>query len=696
MPCIPKSQRLLADVLLIWLLITCQSIAQQSNYKYDQPGNLTSVTGTNALTPSITTQPQSALLYSNSPISLSIVASGAGISYQWLSNGVPILGATNDTLIFPNLTSTNGNFSVIISNSTGSVTSTPAALWLDSRGVGMPDWWQMKYFGNLTQSPYGDYDGDGVDNLDEYREGTLPNNANSYNPRLYIQSPSNGRVVASPDLPYYTMGQVVTLTAIPDTGQDFLGWGGAATGTKTSIALVMSANETVSASFGIPLSVALDNQNLVWTTGGNASWYGQTAVTEDGTNAAQSGLITDSQQSWLQGAVNINEPMQLGFWWNVSSQPPDALSFSIDGTVLGSISGESVGWQFMRADLTPGSHTLLWTYTKDSADNPTGIPFADSAWVDEVAFISYGTNYGPNCFSPPSGLVAWWPGQNNALDVAGTNNGTLVGGVSYSAGEVGEAFKFGGVNGYVSVPSSPALNLTNAFTIEAWIKLNNLNTHYFVATKQPSGTAGNNYSGNFEFRIQPTGYLELLHQTGAGDAFSDYVSTLGISPGVWHHVAVTLVNGGNVNFYLDGVPAGTSSQQGTFGVTNSKPLLIGTRADGYSYFNGLIDELSIYNRALSSNEVNSIYLAGASGKCAVSTGPFAFDTSATGLQWTTSGFQLTLNGLTGQGSVVVYTSTNLVSWTPIYTNPPATGSIQFIDSSATNSKVRFYRALLNQ
>lgn len=595
--------------------------AQQSTYIFDPPGNLTAVIGTNVVAPIITGQPQSALLYSNNVISFSVASTGAGISYQWLSNGIPIIGATNDTLIFPSLTSTNGNFSVIISNSSGSVTSTPAAIWLDSRGVGMPDWWQLKYFGNLTQSPYGDYDGDGVDNLDEYREGTLPNNSSSYYPRLYLQKPNNGRVVASPDQPYYTNGQVVTLTAIPDTGQSFLGWSGAATGTNILITLAMTSHKTVVASFGISLPVALDNTNLIWTTGGSAPWYGQTAVTEDGTNAAQSGLITDSQQSWLQGVNNVSQPVQMGFWWNVSSQPPDALSFSVDGHALGSISGESIGWQFMLADLMSGTHTNLWTFSKNSTDNATGIPFADSAWVDKVFFIPYGTNYGPNCVSPPSGLVAYWPGQNNAFDVAGTNNGTLVGGVNYSAGEVGAAFNFGGVNGYVSVPSSPALNLTNALTIEAWIKLNNLNTYYFIATKQPSGTAGNNIGGNFEFAIQPTGYMELLHQTSAGRTFSSYVATSGVSTGVLHHVAVTLESGGNVNFYLDGAAAGTFPQQGTFGITNSQPVRIGTRADAYSYFNGLIDELSIYNRALTSNEINSIYLAGSDGKCMPPTAP---------------------------------------------------------------------------
>jgi hypothetical protein len=238
---------------------------------------------------------------------------------------------------------------------------------------------------------------------------------------LYIQKPSNGRVVASPDQSYYTNGQVVTLTAIPDTGQSFLGWSGAATGTKTSITLVMTSHKTVSASFGIPLPVALDNPNLIWTTGGDAPWYGQTAITEDGTNAAQSGLITDSQQTWLQTVVtNVNVPTQLGFWWNVSSQPPDGMTFSIDGTVIKSISGTAVGWQNVQTNLTVGIHTLLWTYTKDGADNPTGIPFADSAWLDEVTITPLPT--APSITSQPQSQTNYY-GTSAQLSVVA--NGSL-------------------------------------------------------------------------------------------------------------------------------------------------------------------------------------------------------------------------------------------------------------------------------
>jgi len=367
-----------------FLVATWHVSAQEFSYTYDQPGNLTAVSGTHTVAPSISSQPQSELLYGNNSVSFSVVATGAGVSYQWLSNGVPIVGATSDTLFLPNLSGTNGSFSVIVSNPSGSVTSAPAAVWADSNGNGIPDWWEMKYFGNLNQSADGDFDNDGVSNIAEYREGTNPANAASYNPRLRVQS-VNGRVFALPDLPYYTMGKSVTLTAIPDSGQDFLGWSGGISGTQPSTTVVMNGHKSVIASFGLPLAVALDNTNLIWTTGAEAPWFGETEVSEDGTGAAQSGTIVGGQQSWLEAvATNLTQSYQLSFWWNVSSQPPDALSFSIDGTIYASISGPAVRWEQVVTNLPAGTHTLVWAYTKQSNDHPTGIPFADSGWVDEV------------------------------------------------------------------------------------------------------------------------------------------------------------------------------------------------------------------------------------------------------------------------------------------------------------------------
>jgi hypothetical protein len=527
--------------------------AQQSIYIFDQSGNLASITETNIVAPSVGIQLQSALLYSNYPVTLSVVANGSGLFYQWYSNGIPISGATGDSLLLTNLPVGNyTNFTVVVSNVTGAVTSAPAAIWADSNGNGMPDDWESQYFGNLNQTAASDFDGDGVNNLDEYLEGTNPTNKNIYDPRLHIFVSGAGSVEVTPLQRYYAMGQTVTITAVPNPGSVFLGWGGALTGPTNPATLALNSHKSIEAAF-----------------------------------------------------------------------TPSII------------------------DCTPA------------------LP----------------------------GLAAWWPADGNAMDEAGTNVGTLFGSATFAPGEVSEAFSFDGVNGYVSVPTSPSLNLTNAMTIEGWIELNNLSDYQFIATKQPSGTAANNIGGNFEFRVQPNGYLQLLHQTDSGGNYSSYVALTPITAGTLHHVAVTLVAGGTVNLYVDGLPVGTFSQQGIFGLTNAQPLLIGTRKDHFSYFNVLIDELSIYNRALSASEISSIYLARSIGKCAPPPVSFSFDISNGAFQWTTNGVNLTLTGIMADGPVIIYASTNLSLWTPIFTNPPTTGTLQLLDSAATNYSFRFYRAV---
>src|SRR5262249_47736214 len=62
-----------------------------------------------------------------------------------------------------------------------------------------------------------------------------------------------------------------------------------------------------------------------------------------------------------------------------------------------------------------------------------------------------------NCSPPPSGLVSWWSGDGNALDIVGTNNGTAQGGVTFTTGKVGPAFSFDGATGSVVVPDSASL-----------------------------------------------------------------------------------------------------------------------------------------------------------------------------------------------------------------------------------------------
>jgi List-Bact-rpt repeat protein len=447
---------------LILVTLACLAVsplvAQTAVYIYDASGNTTAAGPGGATAPTITSQPQSQLLQNNGLVTFSVVGGGVGLAYQWFSNGVALPGATGDSLQLSNLSGTNfGSYTVRLSNGSGSVTSAPAAIWPDSNGNGLPDWWEMQYFGNLNQTASGDFDGDGVSNFDEYVEGTNPADPTSLNPRLRIQS-VHGSVAVSPFQPYYTNGQFVTLTASPDVGHAFLSWGGAAAGTKTRVSLLMDTNKLAIANFGLSLPSALDNASVVWTTGGDAPWFGQAEVSYDGFGAAQSGPIVSywngstfvGAQSWLQTVTNCNQTLQLGFWWAVSSRPPDALTFYIDGTAVAALSGETLVWQQFQTNLLAGNHTLTWNYTKGPVDIPTGIPFLDSGWVDQVSLTS--TNVAPQ--PPPMNvgltstntvLVAWpapstgfvlqqnpdpattnWVNSTNSVNLAGSQKYVII------------------------------------------------------------------------------------------------------------------------------------------------------------------------------------------------------------------------------------------------------------------------------
>src|SRR5437016_4264993 len=76
------------------------------------------------------------------------------------------------------------------------------------------------------------------------------------------------------------------------------------------------------------------------------------------------------------------------------------------------------------------------------------------------------------CVAPPAGLISWWPGDGNALDLQGGNNGTLKNGATFAPGLVGQAFSFDGIDGYLDYGTQSNLNFAagSAFTIDGWVK----------------------------------------------------------------------------------------------------------------------------------------------------------------------------------------------------------------------------------
>jgi len=233
------------------------------------------------------------------------------------------------------------------------------------------------------------------------------------------------------------------------------------------------------------------------------------------------------------------------------------------------------------------------------------------------------------CDTAPANIVGWWPGDGNPNDIIGTNNGTLKGGATVTnAGLVGQCFSFDGTNGYVQIPDSPSLRPTN-LTVEAWVKFSSLNSshtanagHQYIVFKQ------NPLSSNFEgYGLgkdrAPNGVVTNLagdvlyyNVTSAdGTKTAEVDSTVIVTTNVWYHVAG--VRGPNfLQLYVNGQLQGQVSVNFPQSYGNL-PVYFGTSGESYwdGKLAGQLDEVSIYNRALSASEIAAIYNAGASGKC---------------------------------------------------------------------------------
>jgi hypothetical protein len=126
----------------------------------------------------------------------------------------------------------------------------------------------------------------------------------------------------------------------------------------------------------------VESPELNWIIGGEGSWFGQSAVTHDGVDALQSGVITNLQESWVQ--TRVTGPGVVVFWWKVSSEPfYDGLQFRINDDVpVASLSGDAE-WEQKVLTIPPGQVSLRWRYFKDGSITLG----QDRGWLDEVTFI---------------------------------------------------------------------------------------------------------------------------------------------------------------------------------------------------------------------------------------------------------------------------------------------------------------------
>gem|GEM_PF-1882146 len=226
-----------------------------------------------------------------------------------------------------------------------------------------------------------------------------------------------------------------------------------------------------------------------------------------------------------------------------------------------------------------------------------------------------------DCFPNPPSLVGWWSGDGNANDIAGTNNGILQGGATAGvAGMVASAFNFDGTNNFVQIADSVVLKPTN-LTIEAWVRFSGLDSagnatvgQQYIVFKQ--NTLGSNFEGYDLSKSRVAGNDFFVFRVSSSSGLGAVaIATNPITAGVWYHVAG--VRGSNfIQVYVNGqIHAQTAvSFPQNYGTL---PLYFGSSGQTFwdRKFRGTLDEVSLYNRALSPTEIASVYSAGASGKC---------------------------------------------------------------------------------
>jgi hypothetical protein len=274
----------------------------------------------------------------------------------------------------------------------------------------------------------------------------------------------------------------------------------------------------------------------------------------------------------------------------------------------------SYEWQFNGTDIAGATNSLLmlynvqWTNSGNYAvtvSNQYGSVLSSNAWLTVIP--------PPACVEPVSGLISWWPAEGNALDRMGTNDGTLAGNTAYGPGLVGQCFAFDGDGDAIALGSRPSLQVQN-ITIEMWIKRANASLSSQSGGKAYLFAYG---SGGYGFGLFDNGALFL-------EQYNCCYGTAGtVSDTNWHHVAlVRWVSPPNTydTIYVDGIAKGGSAGLGGSPYTNAA---IGARADTLANsFYGSIDEPAVYNRVLSSGEIQAICGAGAHGKCGLPEPPY--------------------------------------------------------------------------
>jgi RHS repeat-associated protein len=326
-------------------------------------------------------------------------------------------------------------------------------------------------------------------------------------------------------------------------------------------------------------------------------------------------VLLNSETTLFDGALNHFGEVT-PFIATVTLAAGDTLDFSVGWGISGFLN-DSTG---LAATITPVNDASTVVTFSASGTYVLRLTASDSELTSSADVT---VSVAQSCVAPPPGMVSWWAGEQSAEDLVDGNHGELMGGTTFASGLVGKAFRFDGINGYVKVPRAPNLDMGSAVTLDFWMKADPgnpmdrccqglVNTDFYDV--EISGGYDPRIGVNFAIRSD-TG--PIVHSSDlAGGGYP-------VAPGEWHHVA-GVYDGAYVKLFIDGRLVAQTPHAGNIsamlpnsffsigsedGRTNC-PSCIQTR-----YFKGMIDEVHLFDRALTAAEVDAVFAGGTSGAC---------------------------------------------------------------------------------
>jgi hypothetical protein len=289
--------------------------------------------------------------------------------------------------------------------------------------------------------------------------------------------------------------------------------------------------------------------------------------------------------------------------WTTNEPATSRVNFGTSATSLTRVASSSSLVTSHRVTLTSLLPSTAYYFRVESADAA-----GNSRTYPTTSTLSFITDAAA---SVTSGLFAHWQFSETSgtrtVDAMGNTNPGTIYGAKWTTGKSGTGLMFDGIDDFVSVWAFDMPG--SAMTISAWFKADTIQNsdpriiskaigsgeqdHYFML-----GTTVSSGANRLRFRLKTGGTTKTL-----------IASSGNILPGQWVH-AVARYNGSTMTLYLNGVQVGSRAATGAITGNLNVPIGIGRNPEAYAPFDGTIDEVRLYNRALDVTEISSLYATG--------------------------------------------------------------------------------------